>query len=233
MHIVVIESFIKYQEWAIRSFPNGGALFRGQGNIEWRLLPGIGRLLPLFNDYPSPSQKLYSEERYALDIFEREAAAHIGLNRMNKWELLALAQHHGLPTRLLDWTHNPLVALFFSASDDDPCDGAVYGINAGEIVDVMDTQYMDRDPLEADGYLQYVPPRFDRRMAAQESVFIVCNNPHVEFDVGGVTKAIIPGKMKLEIRVVLDRFGINRKNLFPGLEGLASSIRFRKFGGSA
>jgi len=229
MRIVEINRLDEFQVWALEGHPNGGSLFRGHKDSSWKLIPGIGRHQERFTS----AEQLLLAERYSIEIFEREAAAHFGIHRIGAWELLALAQHHGLPTRLLDWTHNPLVALFFAVCDTDDCDGAVFALDAGKVPDVMDTNFFTIDPLDAKGNHQYVPPRFDRRISAQDSVFVLCGDPLSEFSDSGLIKAVIPSRLKPDLRVRLDRFGVNRKNLFPGLEGIAQSIRFRKFGGGA
>jgi hypothetical protein len=81
-------------------------IFRGQRR-NWELLPKIGRLkVPNLRDY----------EYQLMEDFKREALPYIDwpFDYNSPWDWLALAQHHGLPTRLLDWTSNPLAGLWFA-----------------------------------------------------------------------------------------------------------------------
>jgi len=80
-------------------------IFRGQRK-NWELLPSISR-----NGKPS---EILDNERKSLNDFKREGKHCLHLVPNNDWDWLVVAQHHGLPTRLLDWTYDPLIALWFA-----------------------------------------------------------------------------------------------------------------------
>jgi hypothetical protein len=90
-------------------------VYRGAANVDWPLLTSLDRLGGV--DPPHSKRAL---EEHILRNFVRYSRPHFPTTR-NEWELLVAAQHHGLPTRLLDWSYSPLVAAHFATRvrDDD------------------------------------------------------------------------------------------------------------------
>ena len=87
-------------------------IYRGMCDPDWPLLTSLDQLGGV-----NPPHTKADVEEHVLRNFIRYSRPHLTSASVNQWELLVLAQHHGLPTRLLDWTHSPLVALHFVTSD--------------------------------------------------------------------------------------------------------------------
>ena len=106
--------------------------FRGQTKRAFEgydLKPSIGRYSHLNSLPPAERDRLENE---VLETFSNHLLTYVNHLPRNDWEALAIAQHHGLPTRFMDWTTNPLVALYFACreskkdKDGNPHDSAVY-----------------------------------------------------------------------------------------------------------
>jgi hypothetical protein len=106
--------------------------WRGHSNATWELEAGVFR--------PRPQGGSYSENALISHFKERAVGMLGSRNRpSSELEWLFLAQHYGLPTRLLDWTENPLVALFFAVNaelDDgfnDDKDACIWALSSGKL----------------------------------------------------------------------------------------------------
>ncbi len=98
------------------------SIFRGHSDEAWDIEPVVDR-----EEYKravdgSGRRRL---EELVLEKFKQLAVPHIDSVPASDWEWLCLARHHQVPTRLLDWTENPLVALFFAIEDRSLADGCV------------------------------------------------------------------------------------------------------------
>ncbi len=84
-------------------------VYRGVADARWPLLTSLDAL----GGFDPPHTKADLEE-HTLRNFIRYSRPYFPTPPASEWELLVSAQHHGLPTRLLDWTYSPLVAAHFA-----------------------------------------------------------------------------------------------------------------------
>jgi len=246
----------------------GALWFRGQAKLNWPLLPGIGRDHPRWLDFPlrhhttTPAEakqevkRMKGVEYDLLNRFRRHA--HAFLHREPApWETITMAQHYGLPTRLLDWTSSPLTALYFAAEAETKDDGAVFAFRPSKYWDSHINVYRDahshhhheRDPLKVNGVRIIYPMMSSDRLVAQNGGFTIQKPwlplekllPGKRFSSKAVEivelhKWKLPKDQKQNVVSQVLRAGISHKSLFPDLAGTAMGLLraelLREHGGS-
>ena len=193
-------------------------IYRGVGNAaEFKLIPTAGR-------FGIKDLEIQTEfEKQLLRDFKRSAPLYNTFIPKTELEWLFLAQHHGLPTRLLDWTFNPLVALFFAIENEIESDAAVYCSHLSKLIN-HETVTGWRDSFSISELMEIVPSQDHTRYRNQNGLFTIHNNPNAE-DLSRVTKKIlIPAANKNSIRWKLLKIGIGKAFIFSDLDSLSYDI---------
>jgi hypothetical protein len=209
---------------AYRSHDGFGNWFRGQSNVNWPLLPKAGR------------KEFYLPESRDLGRFHDwciHAVAYCTLPK-SKIESLAVAQHHGLATRLLDWTMNPLVAAYFCCIENKETDGSIFVLETPEQLANDDLNF--ELLKEHNGTIGYIPKFISPRMLNQRALFTIHCDAKSEIPITesvlkngkpNLTRIVIEAKLKRELIKMLDDYGINQVVLFPDLDGLSHHMNHK------
>jgi hypothetical protein len=115
---------------------------------------------------------------------------------------------------------NPLIACYFAVEKDGDNDSAIYVWNSEEVVDT--DQFTD--PFAFDHVARYRPPYISERITNQSGVFTIHPEPNKAFEPTDMVKIKIPSSERRRLKQILYKYGINRKILFPGLEGISADI---------
>lgn len=241
-------SVANWTEFMALSLALDGWAFRGQQDVRWPLLTSLSRYL---NAYIPDRASWRAREERAIRIFRRKAHNYLDNPEVldNELRCLALMQHHGAPTRLLDFTKSPFVAAFF-ALERATGDAAVYALNTPRLwaeapADDPDMHRDAIDPRMGDNFTRLYlpnshaiiwtgePTEMDRRLVAQSGTLVVpgmLDKPLDQIlDAYGDSHALLkqitlPTTMRDEAMKTLYRMNITNATLFPDLDGLARSI---------
>lgn len=220
----------------------GAIWYRGQANKDWALMPGYLRL----NRPPSEST--------LIKRFKQSAAMLIQNTPNQSFDWLFLMQHYGVPTRLLDWSESPLVALYFAVEDEadnKSTDAALWSLRPSELnknagINNADEEFFipSFEDMELSNYsvetlsqnqrtqlrpLATIATRNNSRIQAQHGVFTIHHHERTPIEGVGdsshVIKYVIPSDSKPILLKQLSLLGFTKFLLFPELASIGHIIK--------
>ncbi len=211
-------------------------LFRGQ-NVDEPLLPKIAREYELIRYYGNPFRyDLFTYEKLMLEDFKRRSRPYLTKEPLSDWDWLTIAQHHGMQSRFLDWTENPLVGLFFALEPNPKSNISVVWIlriGRREIV----TPTSENSPFKVTRTRIFMPNIVSNRLVSQAGWFTVHvynkrTDKFIPLDKNKsykskLIKVIIEGS-KVDMNKHLDLCGVNSSTMFTDLDGLCKHINIKR-----
>lgn len=204
----------------------GSLIFRGQSK-KGNLLPGVAR--------KDPEKNTTEDEKVMLSELRKQGLTMIPsyIDIDNDWDMLVLAQHYGMKTRLLDWTSNALAALWFACSSRGKEDAYVYALESHSLT----LTSLTGSPFNQAKTKVITPNLSNDRIIAQAGCFTAHrysksfgkfvaleSNPDVKKHLTGY---VVKGKDKFDMLVTLERCGISSRTIYPDLGGVCQFLNWR------
>lgn len=200
-------------------------LYRGLADADWEVeSSAYRRIKPEDGEAPPSVFQNYIER--LLDRADLQGFKGRGGDKLSDLELLAQLQHNGAATCLIDFTSNPLVALWFACREESAKAGKVAAIatdNSSDFSDVSpdDLQEPIKKFLNQGKLWKWTPSNLSNRIVAQHSVFVFGEG---KIEKRQYEKIQIDAKNKQKIREDLkEKFGISEESLFSDFTGFALS----------
>jgi hypothetical protein len=193
-------------------------IFRGHSRTGYTLVPKIGRDVRRYST---------AREERVFRNFRRRAPAVAAIGDLDVWDLLALGQHHGVPTRLLDWTTSGLIGAHFAVSNrsDDVYDAHLiaWRLKDSDVVD----QDPDIHPFTVSGVKFLFPRMVAQRIVTQRGLFSIHADPTLAWREPTVDPKhifTIAAAAKPYFRRRLFYLGVDPQHVMGGLDGLSATL---------
>lgn len=216
MKEIVIQTFTELHE-IIDRYEARIVIYRGMNSVKYPLIPKIGRIVP-----PKSIGAREANEKEILRLFKERALRFLDFIPTSNWDWLALGQQHGLPTRLLDWTNNPLVACYFAVEEPSQDDSVIYAYQNESYINVEQSP----EPFRYRDVGKFIPRHLSPRITSQGGLFTIHPRPYEPFESDDMEKIIIPRHSRSELKKTLNKYGVDRFSLFPSLDGLSAHIEW-------
>ncbi len=204
-------------------------VYRGVKDVQYKLTPKIGRPdITWMDDWDAEESRMFRMFQQRAPFFYSNSSSI----PKDGWETLFFAQHYGLPTRLLDWTRNPLVALYFAvARNNGNSHSAVYVLRKEDCFDwtkhVKEWRLKCASLLKRYGFADFakvIPPSISERIVAQSGLFTLHANPTKPIGGRHVDCIVIPNELRPGFKRMLYQYGVHEASIKPGFDGLCSHL---------